>query len=354
MEKVKSIFTTFFDINSFSVRKLAIAAGIIVAILIIRGILSRLILRIFKTDGRESVKNSTFYKPLKGLFILIGTYAVLLYLGPTAEFRVILDKIFRICIILFFTFSIANQVSPGSRFEKSLKKRLTKANDSIVVMICKTIKGIIYIIGLVILISELGYNISGLIAGIGIGGVAIALAAQDTASNIIGAIMIILDKPFEVGDWVAIGRTEGSIEEITFRSTRIRQAKNCVVSIPNSKVVNAEITNWSKLQKRRIDFNLVIEFNTPLKKLADVQNDILIYLENHEHILNDGMYVKFDKIADDGYNLRTACFTDIIPYADYLSLMDEVNFKIMSILNKHKASLAYKSQTVYFRDDNKK
>ena len=61
------------------------------------------------------------------------------------------------------------------------------------------------------------------------------------------------------------------------------------------------------------------------------------------------MYVKFDKIADDGYNLRTACFTDIIPYADYLTLMDEVNFKIMSILNKHKASLAYKSQTVYFR-----
>ena len=78
------------------------------------------------------------------------------------------------------------------------------------------------------------------------------------------------------------------------------------------------------------------------------------YLENHEHILNDGMYVKFDKIADDGYNLRTACFTDIIPYADYLTLMDEINFKIMSILNKHKASLAYKSQTIYFRDDNKK
>ena len=352
MEKVKSIFTTFFDINSFSVRKLAIAAGTIVAILIIRGILSRLILRIFKTDGRESVKNSTFYKPLKGLFILIGTYAVLLYLGPTAEFRVILDKIFRICIILFFTLSIANQVSPGSRFEKSLKKRLTKANDSIVVMICKTIKGIIYIIGLVILISELGYNISGLIAGIGIGGVAIALAAQDTASNIIGAIMIILDKPFEVGDWVAIGTTEGGIEEITFRSTRIRQAKNCIVSIPNSKVVNSEITNWSKLQKRRIDFNLVLEFETSLKKVADVQNDILIYLESHKNILPDGMYVKFDKIADDGYNLRIVCFTDILPYVDYMGLMDELNFKIMSILNKNKAALAYKSQTVYFRDDN--
>ena len=189
MEKVKSIFSTFFDINSFSVRKLAISLGVIIAILIIRGILSKLILKIFKKDGRENLKNSAMYKPLKNFFILVGIYAVLLYLGPTAEFRVILDKIFRICVILFFTLSIGAQISPGSRFEKNLKKRLTKANDSIVIMICKTIKAIIYIIGIVILISELGYNISGLIAGLGIGGVAIALAAQDTASNIIGAIV---------------------------------------------------------------------------------------------------------------------------------------------------------------------
>ena len=352
MEKVKSIFATFFDVNSFSLRKLAISAGIILGVLIIRGIISKLILKIFKKDGRENLKNSAMYKPLKNLFILIGIYAVLLYLGPTAEFRVTLDKIFRICIIVFFTMSIGAQVSPGSRFEKNLKKRLTKANDSIVIMICKTLKAVVYIIGLVILISELGYNISGLIAGLGIGGVAIALAAQDTASNILGAIMIVLDKPFEVGDWVAIGTTEGGIEEITFRSTRIKKEKNCIVSIPNSKVVNSEITNWSKLQKRRIDFNLVLEFETSLKKVADVQNDILIYLESHKNILPDGMYVKFDKIADDGYNLRIVCFTDILTYVDYMGIMDELNFKIMSILNKNKAALAYKSQTVYFRDDN--
>lgn len=354
MEKVKQIFSTFFDVNSFSVKKLAITAGVILAILIFRGILSRLILKIFKKDGRENIKNSAMYKPLKNFFILIGIYVALIYLGPTVEFRVILDKIFRICVIIFVTVSIGAQVSPGSKFEKNLKKRLTKANDSIVLMLCKTLKFIVYIIGIVILISELGYNISGLIAGLGIGGVAIALAAQDTASNIIGAIMIVLDKPFEIGDWVAVGTTEGSIEEITFRSTRIRQAKNCVVSIPNSTVVNSEITNWSKLQKRRIDFNLVLEFETPLKKVADVQNDLLIYLDGHKNILPDGKYVKFDKIADDGYNLRIVCFTDIIPYADYMTLMDEINFKVMNILNKHKASLAFKSQTIYFRDDNKK
>jgi len=209
---------------------------------------------------------------------------------------------------------------------------------------------IVYIIGAVILISELGYNISGLIAGLGVGGVAIALAAEDTAANIIGAIMIILDKPFEVGDWINVEGKEGCVEEFTFRSTRIREAKNSVVSIPNSVIVNSSITNWSKLEKRRISIDMVLEFDTKLKKVADVQNDILIYLENEEEILNDGLFVKFSDIKDDGYNLKIVCYTSIINYTDYMSYMDTLNFKLMSILNKHKVSLAYKSQTIYLKE----
>ena len=216
-------------------------------------------------------------------------------------------------------------------------------------MICKGIKYFIYFIGIVILFSELGYNISGLVTGLGIGGVAIALAAQDTAKNIIGALMIILDKPFELGDWVTIGSTEGSVEEFTFRSVRIREGRNCIVSIPNSTIVDSAITNWSKLKKRRILLNLVLEFDTPLKKIADVQNDILIYLEQEEKILNEGMYVKFSEIVDDGYNLKLFCYTPILNYVEYMDFMDKFNFKIMSILQNNKVELAYKSQTLYLK-----
>lgn len=350
MEKLKSIFSTFFDVNSFSIKRLLLATLILVGFYILKGFLSTIIIKIFKVKGKQNIKNNSFYKPLKIFFGSLGVYIALMILGPTASFKAIINKILRILIILLSTYSLGNLVAPKSKFEKGLNKRLTKANESMVRMICKTLKIIIYIIGGVILISELGYNISGLIAGIGIGGVAIALAAQDTASNIIGALMIVLDKPFEVGDWISVDTTEGSVEEFTFRSTRIREAKNSVVSIPNSTIVNSSITNWSRLQKRRINIDLVLEFGTSLKKVADVQNDILIYLENEENILNDSLFVKFSDIKDDGYNLKILCYTPIINYLDYMAYLDTFNYKIMSILNKNKVSLAYKSQTLYIKN----
>ncbi len=349
MEKVKNIFSTFFDINTFSITRLVIAIGLVIAFIALKGLLSTIIIKIFKIRGKKNIKSNSFYKPLKILFAFLGIYLAIQVLAPTAFLQGILKKVLRLLIIVLVTYSIANLFGPDSKFERALRKKLDKANDHMVKMICKCIKIFIMFIGIVIIISELGYNISGLIAGLGIGGVAIALAAQDTASNIIGALMIILDKPFEVGDWVTIGTNEGTIEEFTFRSTRIRESKNCVVSIPNSKVVDSVLTNWSKLEKRRILFNLVLEFNTPLKKVADVQNEILILLEQNENIIQDGLSVKFSEIVDDGYNIRVFCYTPIVPYGDYLDFMDKINFKVMSILQNNNVELAYKSQTIYLK-----
>lgn len=350
MEKVIDILGTFFDVKSFSIKRLFIAILILASFYILKGLYSTIIIKIFKVKGKINIKSNNFYKPLRVFFGGLGLYIALIILGPTITFRAFLDKILRLSIILLVTYSIGNLVAPNSKFEKKLKTKMTKANDSLVRMTCKCIKFIIYIIGSVILISELGYNISGLITGLGIGGVALALAAQDTASNIIGAAMIVLDKPFEIGDWIRVDTTEGSVEEFTFRSTRIREAKNSIVSIPNSTVVNSAITNWSRLKKRRIDINLVLEFDTALKKVADVQNDILIYLENEQNILNDGLFVRFSDIKDDGYNLKIVCYTPIINYMDYMEYLDSINYKIMSILHKNKVSLAYKSQTLYLKN----
>jgi MscS family membrane protein len=258
MEKVKNIFSIFFDINSFSIKRIIIAGLIIFSFYILKGLFSTLIIKLFKIKGKENIKSNSFYKPLRIFFFAFGLYIALMILGPSVGFKAIINKLLRILIIILSTYSIGNIVAPKSKFEKQLRKKITKVNESVIKMICKTLRILIYIIGGVILISELGYNISGLIAGLGIGGVAIALAAQDTASNIIGALMIILDKPFEIGDWITVGSTEGSVEEFTFRSTRIREAKNSVVSIPNSVIVNSSITNWSKLKKRRIDMDLVL------------------------------------------------------------------------------------------------
>ncbi len=351
MDRVLEIISNFIDIKSFSILRLVLAVVILAIFLSLRGVFSSLIIKLFlpKEKKKTNTKNNSFYRPLRLFFMSLGIYLSILTLRPTVMFSSILSKCFRIIIILICTYSIANLVSVGSRFERTLKLKMNKANDSLIKMICKGLKVLVYLVGAVILISELGYNISGLIAGLGIGGVAIALAAQDTASNIIGALMILLDKPFDVGDWIKVGDTEGSVEEFTFRSTRIRESANSIVAIPNSTIVNSSITNWSRLQKRRILMDIVLELDTPLKKIADVQNDILIFLENEPNVITDSAYVKFNEIKDNGYNLKVFCYTPIINYVDYLSYMEKVNFKIMSILNTHKVSMAYNSQTIYLK-----
>lgn len=351
MEKIKDIFGTFFDINYFSIKNLIIAVIILTIFLMLKGFLAGIIIKIFsKTKDKDSIRKNSFYKPLKLFFCSLGLYLALTSLGPTTYFKTIIVKIFRLIIILLGTYAIGKLVSPKSKFEKTLRKKMNKANDGMIKTICKTLKIVIYIIGALIIMSELGFNVSGLIAGIGIGGVAIALAAQDTASNIIGALMIILDKPFEIGEWICVGTIEGSVEEVTFRSTRIREQKNTIVSIPNSTIVNSNIVNWSRLQKRKISMNLVLDFTTPLKTVADVQNDILILLDQEENILKDNCYVKFNEIAANGYNLKIFCYTPIINYVDYIAYLDSINFKIMSIIQKHKCRLAYDTKTLYLKN----
>ncbi len=349
MEKVKEIFGAFFDLNLFSIKRVIIAIIVLALMYILKGVLSSIIIKIFKVKGKEKIRINPFYKSLKTFFGILGLYLGLLILGPTEFLKGILEKLFRIVVIILVTYSIGNLVAPKSKFEKAIRKKIDKANDNMIRMICKALKILIYILGALIVISELGFNINGIIAGLGIGGVAVALAAQDTAKNIIGALMIILDKPFEVGDWIKIDTIEGGVEEFTFRSTRIRESTNSVVAIPNSKIVDSSITNWSRLQKRKILIELVLELETPLKKVADVQNDILIFLENEKDILKDNLYVKFNEIKDNGYNLKINCFTPIIPYVDYVDYLDKINFKLISILNENKVNMAYNSQTIYLR-----
>ena len=126
---------------------------------------------------------------------------------------------------------------------------------------------VIYIIAGFIAITLLGVNLNGLVAGLGIGGVIVTLAAQDTAKNLFGGLVIFMDKPFVVGDWIQMDNYEGTVEDITFRSTRIRTFENSLVNIPNSIISNSSIINWSKMEKRRYRTNLYIQIDTPFEKL---------------------------------------------------------------------------------------
>lgn len=216
--------------------------------------------------------------------------------------------------------------------------------------ILKAIRVVVYIIAGFLIITELGYNLNGLVAGLGIGSVVITLAAQDTAKNLFGGLVIFLDKPFTVGDWIQVDKFEGTVEDITFRSTRVRTFDNSVVNIPNSVIANDSIINWSRMERRRNKVNLCLDLDTPIEKVKKVQSRIKEMLKQHDDIIDDTIIVRFDNITDNGINLMVYSYTNSIDYTSFLEEKEKINFKIMQILREENVELAYDTKTIFVKN----
>ena len=137
------------------------------------------------------------------------------------------------------------------------------AGDTVIRFLERIYKAVILLFAGVLVVTEIGYNVNSLIAGLGLGGLTFALAAQDSASNFFGGLVIIFEKPFELGDWISTASLEGSVEDITFRSTKIRTLANALTVVPNSKLCGEPITNWTRMKMRLAQFTLGLTYGTP-------------------------------------------------------------------------------------------
>ena len=271
-------------------------------------------------------------------------------LNITDEAMVIVRKGFEIVSVMAFAKGLAASFEPKSSLVRKMKEKTNKdVEDSMFDFILKLIRAGIFILAVFIVIVILGVNLSGLVAGLGLGGVIVTLAAQDTAKNLFGGIVIFLDKPFSVGDWIEMAPYEGTVEDITFRSTRVRTFENSVVNIPNSIISNSSIINWSKMEKRRYKTNLCLELDTPLEKLDIFQKRVREMLQQREAIYDESIIVKFDEIKDNGINVLVSSYTESVDYTSYLSEKENINRKIMKILREEHIELAYDTKTLYVK-----
>ncbi len=156
-----------------------------------------------------------------------------------------------------------------------------------------------------------------------------------------------MDKPFSVGDWIHTEKYEGTIEDITFRSTRIRTADNSVVTIPNSILSNEVIANWSKLEKRKIEISLRLPLETKAQELEILSKKFKIVLENNKDILEDSIQVDVNKIKEDNIEISIVLYTSITEYNKFLNIKQEININILKILEAEGIKLAYPGRNVY-------
>lgn len=334
-------------ISGIQLLDILIAFGIVIFFRIFSSSISYIIIRMFKfkEKNKNKIKESAFYNPLRIFFILLGIYLGIVFLKEplniSNEIMLVATKIFKVISVISFAKGLAKSFTADSKMARKMKKRLNKENieGSMFDFILKLIRGTIYTIAGFIVITLLGINLNGLVAGLGAGGVIITLAAQDTAKNLFGGIIIFIDKPFIVGDWIQLDKHEGTVEDITFRSTRIRTFENSVVNIPNSVISGGAIINWSKMEKRRYKTILSVEVNTSIEQLEGFKQKIKEMLRSREAIDDDSIIVKFDEITSTGLKILISSYTNSVDYASYLTERENINYKIMKLLKEENIKL---------------
>ena len=211
----------------------------------------------------------------------------------------------------------------------------------------------VVILGVITILQQWIANITSLLAGLSIGGVALALAAQDTAANLFGSLTVIFDHPFEIGDFIEIGAATGTVEKMGLRSTKLRRADQALVILPNSKITSEHIVNWTTISKRRVDAVLGILYSTPVPLIEKFKKGIEDILENTELVEKGNYLVTFTDYAESSLNITVRYYVLSPKNDDALRTCDIVNLKILTLANDMGVGFAFPTRSLYIENTDK-
>lgn len=219
--------------------------------------------------------------------------------------------------------------------------------ENLLQLLHRMLKLFVLVLGFLFFFQNLGINVMSVLAGLGLGGLAFALAAKDTCANFFGSIMILLDQPFKVGDWIKVGDDEGTVEEIGFRSTRIRTFYNSLVSLPNSNVANLTIDNLGRREFRRIRTFLGVTYDTPPKKMEAFVEGIKEIIRQNPATRKDLYHVVFNGYKDSSLEVMIYCFLVVPDWAEELKQREQIFLEIYRLAEKLGVSFAFPTQTLH-------
>ncbi len=313
-----------------------IFVGLIFREIFVKGVMRLLLYLTKKTKTNlDEMLVYALEKPARALILGFSIWLAVSILGLPSVLQHFLNLMLStFFILMLFWFFYRASDSLIWVFERFLDKNNKKSKPVLIGFLRRTLKILIIIIEIFMIIKEWGYDVSGLLAGLGVGGLALSLAAKDAASNLLGSIAIMIDKTYSIGDWIQTEKVEGTVEEIGFRSTKLRTFSDAIISVPNSIMSNEPITNWSKMGKRRVSFNLDVPLDTPAEKLEALLEKIREMLKNHEDI-NHGMTVaQIEGFGEGTLQLLFYYFTKTTSWVTYLAVKEDVNLKIMYLFEE--------------------
>ena len=317
---------------------------------------SKVLIRLlnYKKQWIDKEKLEHAMVPCHSVFALLGAYIALSIMGWADNalivhiLRIVAIALFAWILVRFWDACAELLLNANKFMGKQLNLNLSKTLMSFLRM---AVKVLIMLFAALAIVAETGTDVTALITGLGLGGLTFALAAQDTASNLFAGVVILLDHPFAVEDYIETPDVVGTVEEITFRSTRLRTLTNAQVVIPNNALTSKPITNWSRLQKRRVAFTIGLEYGTTSEKMQRCVNRITELLNTSDEVVEGSPSVNFDAFATSSLNINIVYYTKVVALAPHLKVKEALNLQIMAIVEEEGCSFAFPTQTLHIQKD---
>jgi MscS family membrane protein len=339
-------------IHGVDIFQILIGIGIFFIFLIFRGIISKVIIKRLESIAKRTTNklDDTFVHAMEGparfLPIVLGFFIASYYMSFGEEGRAAVDTINRTLITILIFWVIHQIVEPISYILSGLDRMLTR---ELIGWIIKSLKILIFILGLAAVLELWGIKIGPIIAGLGLFGVAVALGAQDLFKNLISGILVLVEKRFKIGDWILVeGIIEGIVEKIGFRSTTIRKFDKSLAIIPNFQFAENAVINVSETSNWLISWIITLQYDTTIDQLKTVRDEIENYINKSEdYNTSVGVAVRIDKFSDSSIDMYVRCFTKTNSWNEWLSVKERLAISIKQIVEKNKASFAFPSQSIY-------
>ena len=323
--------------------------------------ISKLLFRLFGKDNSDNDNkkfNSLLKKPLQYFLTLLVLYfsvkfiSLPEFLNSTEEGSLNLakyfDKGFNFLLLITIFWTINRSIDfVGYKLKNKALETESKVDDQLIPFAIDIAKVLTIVLGVVMILGNVfDVNVTALVTGLGIGGVAFALASKESLENLLGSFTIFFDKPFTVGDTVTLGGVTGTVEKVGFRSTRIRTFDKSVVTVPNKNIISTELDNLGARPVRRVKFNIGLTYDTSVENIKNIVDDIQKLIDDHPMTNQEGK-VRFLNFGASSLDIMVLYYVDSPDWEVLIDAQQKINFQIIDIVNKYKCEFAFPSTSVY-------
>ncbi len=330
------------------------AFGIFIVFMLLRRLFTRFVLAALRKLTRKTASDiddrlvDALENPIRFIPLVLGAFFAAEYLGLSGNIQLLADNLVRSLISFTLFWGFFRLVGP---FSFLLSKLETIFTSELIDWLVKAIKAGFVFLGAVTILQIWGIEVAPILAGLGLFGVAVALGAQDLFKNLIAGILIIAEHRFSKGDWILVdGVVEGTVEAIGFRSTVVRRFDKAPVYVPNTRLSDSAVTNFTAMTHRRIYWKIGVEYRTTIEQLRQIRDEIEAYLLQTDAFAPPNevpTFVRIDSFNESSIDIMLYCFTKTTNWGEWLEIKEHLALKIKEIVEGAGSAFAFPSQSLY-------